>query len=256
MRTLTLILSLLTLAGTPIVPRVAAEGVSVAIQSRPEVDAGNLYKAKAVLTNLPSGAAVNVTWTLSPPVADLLTFNDGRDCATVIANPGKYQLKATAIIATVQSYEGKPQVGLSTAEAVHWLTVAGKKSPGPDEEKPRPKPDTEPDPPPIPNLAGLHILIIYEKDDTLPFRQDSIIHGERARNWMDAHTPTLGDGQHAWRIYDQNADLSGALDPWRKGMSRPRDALPWIIISNAKTGYEGPLPANVDAFLQLLERYK
>ena len=38
-------------------------------------------------------------------------------------------------------------------------------------------------------------------------------------------------------------------------MLRKRGALPWIVISNGVSGYEGPLPANPDETIKLMSKY-
>jgi hypothetical protein len=50
--------------------------------------------------------------------------------------------------------------------------------------------------------------------------------------------------------FPENCDLV-----WCKALKRPMESLPWIIISNGKTGYEGPLPKTTDELIELVDKY-
>ena len=102
------------------------------------------------------------------------------------------------------------------------------------------------------------MLIIEESAERnkLPPAQASILFSTEIRKYLNAKCPTGSDGKtKEWRIYDQNVDLSGEAKTWKDAMSRPRSSVPWVVISNGTTGYEGPLPANVDETLALLRKY-
>lgn len=60
-----------------------------------------------------------------------------------------------------------------------------------------------------------------------------------------------------WRIWDTAiVDISAESKIWQDAIKRPFTALPWIIISNGKTGYEGPLPGTIDQTLELIKKWK
>lgn len=129
--------------------------------------------------------------------------------------------------------------------------------PGPDID---PQPDPEPDvPAPIP-VAGFRVLMIYETADKsrMPRGQQDILNSKELRAYLDSNCVKGSDGYTPeWRLYDQDIQFPTTCDTvWCKAMTRPRSSIPWVIISNGTTGYEGPWPANVTEFIALLEKYK
>ena len=42
---------------------------------------------------------------------------------------------------------------------------------------------------------------------------------------------------------------------WQDAMKRPHPTLPYLIVSNGKSGYEGPLPTSVDEAMTILKKY-
>lgn len=103
-------------------------------------------------------------------------------------------------------------------------------------------------PAPLPERA---VLIVEEssKRHELPLPQQEIMAGAKTRGYLDAHFPK-------WRIFDSDTDLSKVEALWQEAMKRPRTAIPWLIVSNGRTGHEGVLPADADSTIRLLERYK
>lgn len=131
--------------------------------------------------------------------------------------------------------------------------------PPPPDPKP-PGPDPRPDPivpPPIPG-DGLRVLIVYESADLAkyPPAQNAIFFSNKVRTHLDTRCARGPDGKTPeWRQYDQNADLKNDSQLWKDAMARPRKSLPWMIVSNGKTGYEGPLPADVENTIILVDKY-
>jgi hypothetical protein len=117
-----------------------------------------------------------------------------------------------------------------------------------------PKPDVKPSTSPI-KADGLHVLIVYKASDTLPSSQNAILYGERARKLLDEKCVTDARGQKAYRIFPDTVEFGGELAVWKETMARQRQSIPWIVIGNGKDGYEGPLPANVDDFETLVNKY-
>lgn len=110
--------------------------------------------------------------------------------------------------------------------------------------------DIPPPDPPLP-VDGLHVLILYESEDrgTMPPQQLSILTSAPLREWFKANSVQ-------WRIWDDDTPVEGAEKVWQDALLLPRQSLPWIHVSNGKTGYSGPLPATVDETISLIGKYK
>lgn len=167
--------------------------------------------------------------------------------------PGSYLLIVTA--------RGTPE-GQAEAQEVtaHRLVMVGQQPtppspPGP--VPPTPPGPTPPSPVPIPG-TGLRVLVVYESADVskLPPGQVAVLYSKTLRDLLNAKCPAGPDGKtREWRIYDADVDLTGESDAWKAAMARPRKSLPWIVISNGTSGYEGPLPASVDEAVKLVQAY-
>lgn len=97
-------------------------------------------------------------------------------------------------------------------------------------------------PPPI-TVDHLAVLIVEETADrnTLPTGQRDILVDQQWRAWVESHG---GD----WRVLDD--DTPTATDePWvQTAAAVPRTKLPWVVMGNGKSGYSGPLQADLPAF--------
>ena len=129
-----------------------------------------------------------------------------------------------------------------------------------DPPEPDPEPEPEPDPddpdaPPIP-LSGFRVLMIYETADLpmLPESQRQVLYSGQVRQFLGEHCVDE-DSRPAYRILDDDSQFVDSDSSWASAMKRPRNSLPWLIVSNGKTGYEGPLPGSVGETLQLLQKY-
>ena len=95
---------------------------------------------------------------------------------------------------------------------------------------------------------GRHVLIVYETLDkpTYPSSQSLILDSAEFKQFLNQ---TATDG---WRILDQNATTEYMPEVFKTWMTRKRDGLPWIVISNGQTGVEGELPAMIDETKELI----
>lgn len=237
------------------VPALAGD-VTVKIQGPTQVDSGGFAlvgecdKPDAVLrwrVDAPDGAA--------PPLE--LLDSQGRPVLVFMSPaPGSYKAVLTAQV---------PADGLDPfGEGVH-RTKVGK---GP---RPTPEPDidpvdpVDPDPPPTPDdnapfpSDGLAVLIVYETGDAsrLSSGHRAIIFGADARKFLDETTKTEADGRTpAYRIFDKDVDISVIDNRWKAAMGVARESLPWVVVSNGRTGFSGPLPATVDEFKALVGKFK
>jgi len=132
-------------------------------------------------------------------------------------------------------------------------------SPNPDDPKPvDPKPDDpKPSVAPIP-LPGLRVMIVYDstKLSSMPKEQQTVLFDTGLRGLMNEICVAGEDGTKEWRIYPQVSDVTHSATIWQEAFKRPRTSVPWILISNGKTGFEGPLPGNVKDTTDLVKKYK
>lgn len=135
----------------------------------------------------------------------------------------------------------------------HVVTLGGV-APGPN---PPPGPGPQPGPTTdlFPDSTGLHMLILYEQDDRakMPFDQWAALTSQNLPALVESKSPGK------WRIYDEDRDFSGDVS-WvdvaaKRAKSTEGYKTPWILIGNDKTGYEGPLPANIVDIVKLIEEY-
>jgi hypothetical protein len=120
-----------------------------------------------------------------------------------------------------------------------------------------PNPGPTPTPAPIP-VAGFRVLIVEDSTNRtkLPPAQQAVLFAKPIRDYLDAKCVVGADGKtHEWRIWDQGTDAGADGEPWASALKRTRQSLPSILISDGKTGFEGPLPATVAETLALLKKY-
>lgn len=104
---------------------------------------------------------------------------------------------------------------------------------------------------------GFRVLIVFQDTELarLPPEQSQIRTAKAIRDYFRAKCVKEADGGPAARIWDIDTDPTGDLPLWQAAFRRPRLSLPWIIISDGKTGFEGPLPKTVAETLELLKKY-
>jgi hypothetical protein len=115
---------------------------------------------------------------------------------------------------------------------------------------PTPTPTPTPDPPPPIAAPGFNVLIVLEKTQqhTLPPAQVAIAFGAETEKYVKSK-----DGDMA--VLDKDDPGKALPKAWQDAIKRPRSSLPWVLISNGKTGYEGPLPMHVEEWKLLLKKY-
>ncbi len=156
-----------------------------------------------------------------------------------------------------------------------WLIVAGK---GPI---PPPVPPTPPTPPPVPPTPptppvppipdppipptppapipypGFRVLVVFDQNAgaaKLTKSQYNELYGAEVANYLNAKCVKDAKGQPEWRIWDAATPLANAPEIWRQAMGRTRTSLPWIVVSDGISGFEGPLPDG-GGILPLLKKW-
>lgn len=142
-----------------------------------------------------------------------------------------------------------------------FVVVVGKADPGP-EPGPAPRPTPEP-PAPIAE-PGFRVLFVFEAESltTYPRGQVNAMRAKDVADYLAAKCVKGPDGKTPeTRAYDQHTPMDAAPKLWKDAMARPRASLPWVVVSNGKTGFEGPVPynpadpADLAPILTLLRKY-
>lgn len=122
---------------------------------------------------------------------------------------------------------------------------------------PPPDPPTPVDPAPI-SAPGFRVLMVCETSDgtKIPPAQLSILTSTEIRSYLNRKCVVGPDGTTTeYRIWDKDVDTVNESKIWQEAMKRPRKSIPWILISDGKKGFEGPLPATIKETLDLLKKY-
>jgi hypothetical protein len=163
--------------------------------------------------------------------------------------PGTYYLSAVHVDFKAQTF-GQLE-GFTTIKGEGPAPVP----PGPT--PPGPNPPTPPDPSPIPE-PGNRMLLVYETADLAKYTTGQIgfMGSTEVRQYLDAKC-TKGTNSNGWYMLDKDAVMNAMPPLWQKAFARPRSKLPWLIVSNGATGWEGPMPERYeDAFAKVKEFIK
>lgn len=103
---------------------------------------------------------------------------------------------------------------------------------------------------------GFRILIVEESSQrhTLPASQVAIFTSAAITEYANAKCAKI-EGVPEFRVYDPDVPLTSESETWKEAMAVARTSLPWLICSDGKRGYSGPLPKTVDETLAILKRY-
>ena len=117
---------------------------------------------------------------------------------------------------------------------------------------------------PFPNVDGLHVLAVHDvlKDASLPQGQlEAILSLSAAgavNDFLQSHAAHEKSGDLAVRVFDVDQNVDNELAEWKQQFSspaQPRTSLPWLTVSNGRTGYDGPFPKDANALITLLKKY-
>lgn len=190
-----------------------------------------------VATNNPAG----LEWDTNAADAKLAAWPGTSSAVVQFPSEGKFWVKA------------RTALGGKIACGEMLVTVGTPAPPVP------PVPPVPPAPPaPIPE-PGFRVLIVYKTADLskMPAAQVNAIHSGAVRDYLDAKCAVGADGKtKEWRMWDADINPSAETALWQTAFKRAAGkTLPWVIVSNGTTGFEGALPADSDALLALLKKY-
>lgn len=111
-------------------------------------------------------------------------------------------------------------------------------------------------PPPIPG-EGLRVLVVEDilERPTLPLSQQVVFTSQKVQEYLSSHCAKSSDGSPGFRFLLEGTNMADAPKEWQEAMARPRKELPWVVISNGKSGTEGPLPKSEEAMLAELQKW-
>jgi hypothetical protein len=168
--------------------------------------------------------------------------------------PGEYKLTLTMVNFTTK----KIQRTKATVTIVDG-NPPGPPGPGPGPGPNPPNPPNPPQPPAPIAEAGFRVLIVYDPKAlaTMPDAQKNVLYAGALRDYLNAKCVLGPDGKtKEWRVWANTVDPTAEAKLWQDAFKRPKGTLPAILISNGKTGYEGPLPDTIDKTLELLKKYE
>lgn len=167
-------------------------------------------------------------------------LRDTRTAIAICKQPGSYR---------IMCYSSKNNI--PTDPAITTLVVGcGPTPPGPVPPGPAPTPA------PIAG-EGFRALILYDTKNLsqLPTAQQDILFSADIRTYLNTKAAKGPSGLPDWIIWDAGIDASNDSKAFQDALKLPRSQLPWIIISDGKTGFSGPLPATAEEALKLLQKY-
>lgn len=192
---------------------------------------------RLVVDGAPAGSAL--IWDVSDEERLDLEEVNGR---LLLTGPqGTYKVKVRSVVL---------KDGQTKIETARATVIIGEPTPPP----PGPNPPDPPQP-----AKGNRVLIVYETADVskMPTAQQSVLYAATVRAYLKANTLTDKDNPTgAWRIWDKDVDASAESATWQSMLKRERKSVPWVVIAGDKgVAFEGPLPADVDASLNLFKQY-
>lgn len=93
----------------------------------------------------------------------------------------------------------------------------------------------------------LSVLIVESTDDRDTLR--SQLNAMESTIWREYVKGKGGDA----RLLEPEAKLKNEAEWVAPALAVKRDSLPWLVISDGKRGYSGPLPADIDGLMAKLK---
>lgn len=116
-----------------------------------------------------------------------------------------------------------------------------------------------PNPPPVPPPSTapfpadkLSVMILEETSErrNLPLSQLILLQSTTFRTELAA----IGA---EWRIWDDDVDARNESSKWQAALSAwPGEKLPWLLVSNGRSGFSGSLPLTEEETLSIIRRFK
>lgn len=131
--------------------------------------------------------------------------------------------------------------------------TVGNLPPGP--KPPDPKP---PEPNPPTPVAGMKVLILEESGDRskLPPAQLASLFSTAVQSYLTQKCKPAPGSVYGWMIADKDTNLSKVAPDLEILRQRPRQSLPWVIVSgDGGVVFEGPWPGSTAEAVKFLQKW-
>jgi hypothetical protein len=121
---------------------------------------------------------------------------------------------------------------------------------------------------PTPNVApikqpGLRVMMLYDAAMLKPedqggytLKQRSVLDSAIIREYLNQQcAKDQATGTPEYRIFNINSPVTDDLDWVKEQMAIERKVLPWLLVSNGKTGYEGVI-TNIEDTMAIIKKYE
>ncbi len=182
------------------------------------------------------------------------TEADDNVLTVTAASKGTYKIRVRVTTISFEDKKITKDFGETTL-VVGEVPGPGPVPPGPDPVPP--PPDPKPDAP-FPSPNGLAVLMVFESAELskIPRGQYNSLYAKAVWDYLKATTYKDNNNKDgAWRIWDKDEDPSAEEKVWQEAMKVKRASTPWIVISNGKTGFSGPLPDAPEKTIDLIKKY-
>jgi hypothetical protein len=208
-----------------------------------KVPAGSLVKLD--IAGVSAGDKTKVTWRVRDKDGKPVEVLGIGTRAVFTGLPGPYRVELRVIDFKAELFE----------EAEATVTIGD--APPPVPPGPTPPGPTPPDPKPVP-VGPLRALIVYETAELpkMPAGQRTLLFDAKVRGALKDRTDKGGPDGRGWNIWDKDTDVSQMGKFWKDAMARPRPSVPYVhLFKGDAIAFEGPLPADSDAMLNLVNKY-
>ena len=208
------------------------------------VESGSAITTKPVVVVTVKTEAANIEVDATDTQRSPVEYRQLSGNRYMLDRPGKYWVEVTAIDFAKNIYGKKTVV----------VEVGKSPAPGPTPPGPGPTPPPTPDGnAPIEGL-GLRVLFVHESSQALPSELQEVFYGATVRSWLNVNAIKV-DGVPDWRIVDPDTKYTDPNHRFAKALARPRTSLPWLIVSNGSSGYEGPFPGDATTTLEFIKAF-
>lgn len=213
-----------------------------------------------------------ISWQIVPPSPNFRQVDNNLGAVFTSSEPASFTiLVAIATPSPSLSEPANENKNLKVHLLSKQFTVGKLPTPPPDPQPPNPPdpnplpPDPNPTPAPIPE-SGLRVLIIEEVNNrsSLPRTQLTLLTSTSFRKFLNESCvkANIPNPVPEWRLFDKDSSLDNESSLWKKAFQRfhnttitPSPTVPWLIVSNGKKGFEGPLPKTEEETITLIKKY-